>query len=187
MNDPGSCHVHVYSDDYCTIEVNLGWCNNMNELWNQGSIVHEIGHAIGMNHEQKRPDAIANYKGVGPFLKINWDMVEEDWKSQWTGEEGSYIGSANDGTGDPVVGYATYDYDSIMHYPTQGEAETIPPGSEHRLGAGTTASRLSPGDIAQAKDQYQCRSRASAGGQRGAQPPATTPCYDSPVFCDGPA
>jgi hypothetical protein len=133
---------------------------------------------------------------AGPFLKINWDMVEAGWESQWTGDEGSYIGSANDGAGDPVVGYANYDYDSIMHYATQGEAETIPPGQEHRLGAGTRASRLSPGDIAQAKDscvacfirdhrewsglqqydamargcsRYQCRSRASAAGARGVQ------------------
>eukprot|EP00913_Durusdinium_trenchii_P028794 g27001.t1 len=34
--------------------VNLGWCNNLYFL---GNVIHEIGHVLGMNHEQKRMDA----------------------------------------------------------------------------------------------------------------------------------
>ena len=105
-----------------------------------------------MNHEQKRPDAMQEYHGKGPHLIINWDMIEPGWESQWYGDDESYIGSTDDGAGDPRVGYAPYDWDSIMHYPLQGKGTTNPPGNEHRLGARTIASTLSPGDIRQVHD-----------------------------------
>ena len=158
-----------------------------------------------MNHEQKRPDAMQEYHGKGPHLIINWDMIEPGWESQWYGDDESYIGSTDDGAGDPRVGYAPYDWDSIMHYPLQGKGTTNPPGNEHRLGARTIASTLSPGDIRQVHDMckipHKCclfmtissvlsvvsfffsdQCRATGGGQRSSHPPASIPCYDMP-YC----
>ena len=91
--------------------INLGWCKSMGYL---GSAMHEIGHAIGMNHEQKRPDAQQSYFGHGPALNIHWENIGAKWVPQYLPSMSTYVGSADDGDQDPFVGYAPYDYGSIM-------------------------------------------------------------------------
>jgi hypothetical protein len=130
-------------------KVNLGWCLNLFQI---GPMVHEIGHVLGMNHEQRRPDAIAEYFGHGPYLTMHWEHVEEKWKPEWVPDASSYTGSADDGAGDNHSGYAPYDFGSIMHYPVGKMATTIPAG----IKTGQRA-RLSAGDIMQLKDVYQCK------------------------------
>jgi hypothetical protein len=135
--------------------INLGWCNDMRYV---GSMVHEIGHTLGMNHEQKRPDAASSYMGKGPHLKLFWGNIAPTWIPQYTPDASSYIGSADDGAGDVQVGYAPYDFNSIMHYPISSTTgETIPAGK-------TTGNRrfLSQGDIEQILDMYNCRSKSSS-------------------------
>lgn len=62
-----------------------------------GSIIHELGHAIGLFHEHTRPDR-------DNFVTVNWDNVT-------TGKEINFetvdVGAAN---------FSEYDYGSIMHY-----------------------------------------------------------------------
>eukprot|EP00438_Fugacium_kawagutii_P024985 Skav225727 [mRNA] locus=scaffold611:63986:72261:+ [translate_table: standard] len=121
-------------------KINLGWCKTLSH---KGNIAHEIGHGVsaqmvfqndgvmedglrendcclfvglGINHEQKRADGSQEYYGKGPHLEMFWENSGDKWSSQYTPSVKSYIGSADDGNNDPQVGYAEYDFESIMHY-----------------------------------------------------------------------
>lgn len=71
-------------------------------------------------------------------------------------DHSSYTGSADDGIGDPHVGYAPYDFASIMHYGGGSEYDTNPPEGEHSTG---NRRHLVQGDIDQLNDMYQCKLR----------------------------
>lgn len=62
-----------------------------------GTIIHEFGHAMGLFHEQTRPDR-------DKHVQIVWANIPADWQSQYQIRSGS-------------AGYGAYDFDSIMHYP----------------------------------------------------------------------
>ncbi|WP_234009023.1 M12 family metallopeptidase [Deinococcus sp. NW-56] len=62
-----------------------------------GTIMHEFGHAMGLFHEQTRPDR-------DQYVAIQWQNIPADWQSQYQIRSGSR-------------GYGAYDFDSIMHYP----------------------------------------------------------------------
>jgi len=84
----------------------------------------------------------------------------------------SYIGSQNDGGGDPHQGYAPYDFESIMHYPIRGTADTIPSTKQVLWAA---EQKLSAGDIRQLNDMYQCKTQTGGTGGLTKPTPASTP------------
>jgi len=135
------------------VRINLGWCNS---LFYVGNMVHEIGHALGMNHEQKRPDAYQKFHGHGPHIVVHWDNIEAGWRYQYTHNRHTYTGSNYQGVGDSFHGYAPYDYESIMHYPLTDAYDPIEPAVAGLLG---NREYLSEGDLAQINDMYQCKEK----------------------------
>lgn len=71
----------------------------------QGVIIHEILHKAGFYHEQNRPDR-------DDFITVNFDNLENSWKSQFRAQGGE-------------VASGTYDFTSIMHYPQFNSQLTI--------------------------------------------------------------
>lgn len=136
--------------------VNLGWCNNLYFL---GNVIHEIGHVLGMNHEQKRMDATQKVNHHGPYLHIFWDSLEDQTKrNQYLPDTKTYMGSDLQDMDDPHHGYAAYDYGSIMHYGRNGRFEPIMDENAELLG---NRDHLSESDIIQVNDMYQCKEKVT--------------------------
>jgi uncharacterized protein (TIGR03437 family) len=80
-----------------------------------GSVIHELGHAWGLEHEHVRSDRAGH-------ITILYDNIDKRYYSDF-----------NQSRSFADVGY--YDFDSVMHYPAYGFSrnfndtiETVPPG-----------------------------------------------------------
>ncbi len=80
----------------------VGRLGNEQEVWvadncAAGSVMHEIGHALGLEHEHTRPDR-------DQYIQINWENIAADKRHNFdVAPEGSRL-------------LGEYDYESIMHY-----------------------------------------------------------------------
>uniref|UniRef100_A0A7S4UW29 Metalloendopeptidase n=1 Tax=Alexandrium monilatum TaxID=311494 RepID=A0A7S4UW29_9DINO len=105
-----------------------------------GTAVHEMGHALGMGHEQKRKDREM-------YVNILWQNIANGRASQFTMDNAYYTA-------------AGYDYDSVMHYASNAFAKSSDKPTiqrkdgklEEELGQRVG---LSEGDILQLVDMYK--------------------------------
>jgi hypothetical protein len=108
--------------------------------FSSGTVIHEIGHAVGLIHEQKRPDR-------NTYITVNYSNIRPNWTSQYDKCSGC---TAN----------GTFDFNSIMLYGARASSSVVfntsIPAMTKKDGSTWTANRsfLSAGDKAAIEAKY---------------------------------
>jgi len=146
------------------------WVNDIslgNGCQDKGTTIHEMGHTIGLYHEQNRPDR-------GRYVRINKNQIQSGMAYNFQ------IENNINSLGTP------YDLQSIMHYSATAFArgpyytiETIDKSKQYLINHGDRVNDFSKIDIEQINKMYGCT------GQVGPTDPPTGGCVNTDNRCDG--
>jgi hypothetical protein len=122
--------------------MNFGW--DLRTPWGKATVLHEIGHAIGMPHEHQNPKSGIVWNE--PAVYEYYESLEDPWEPSEI-----YDNVIKKLDLDSVKG-SDWDIRSIMHYPTK--AGLIAKPEELRINGTPENFVLSPNDILWAKSSY---------------------------------
>jgi len=153
-----SAYIKFYRGNGCSSPVGYryGRVNTVSlasGCWYKGTVIHEIGHSIGLYHEQSRPDRDS-------YIEIQWNNIASNMKYNFDKQRASNINSL--GTG--------YDYRSIMHYGRTAfgngrlTIRTKDQSMQNVIGKATTFSQI---DIKQINLMYCGNTGGGGGGSTG--------------------
>lgn len=143
--------------------MNFGW--DLRTPWGHSTVLHEIGHAIGMPHEHQNPRSGIIWDEQAVYAYYN--SLDPPWN-----EEETFDNVIRKLDPDDVEG-STWDPRSIMHYPTEPGLIAAPEQLRHD---GTPANYMFSGnDIAWVRRWYPPLGAASPINPGEALPLATVP------------
>lgn len=128
--------------------MNFGW--NLTDAWGRATVLHEIGHAIGMPHEHQNPQSGIVWNE--PAVYKYYGTLPKPWKPSEIYENVIRKLVVDSVSGSP------WDPNSIMHYPTKAGLIATP--ETLRLNGTPANYGLSPNDIAWARFWYPPRGAA---------------------------
>jgi len=133
----------------------------------RGTTIHEIGHSIGLWHEQSRPDRDS-------YIKVRWENIQTHSEHNFKKQSLQKV----DSRGTP------YDYLSIMQYSKTAfgkdqrvTMQTIDPYFTDLIGAGPGFSDI---DVEQINKMYNCHKYNGVVNARKMTPD----CYDKYGACE---
>jgi len=163
-------YIHFRTGGGCSSPVGMTGGQNRITLasgcWSRSTVIHEIGHSIGLHHEQSRPDRDS-------YIKVRWENIPDHIEYNFKKQSRDRVDSRG----------TKYDYRSVMHYGKTAfgsgkvTMQSIDPYFTDLIGVGAGFSDI---DVKQINLMYKCPTYNGIV-EKVKQTPA---CHDTSSYCE---